>query len=396
MKKLFILTIFYTISLSGGVRTGLDMLKNENFKRLWNKNVAIVTNRTGVDSEGVSIVRLIHEHKRVNLIKIFTPEHGFTATAEGKISNGKYEKSKIPLISLYGKKRKPKKSDLSGVDLILFDIQDVGTRYYTYISTLAYVMQAAKESGLKLIVPDRPNPIGGTTVSGFVPPISHRGKFTSIYPIPTRHGMTIGEIALLFNSHFSINSDLEVIKMEGWRREMLYSDTRLLWINPSPNMKTVNGAILYSGLGWLETTNISMGRGTETPFEIFGAPFIDSGKVIKELQKFDLKDVSIIPETFTPKAKHHKYYGKNCHGVRIDLKNPKQFDAFEIGIAVITVLMKLYPEKYKISTDFGISIGSDTVLNLLKSDYSLKAIIEHDSDKLNSFMKIRAKYLLYP
>lgn len=389
---LSIIFLFVSFFLGAQVKTGLDIFSSGGFKELSGKKVALVVNHTSVDSSGKHIIDILLD-KKINVVKIFTPEHGLSGTLEGTVTDSEYKG--IPVFSLYGKNRKPDPEELKKADAIIFDIQDAGARYYTYLATLAHVLESAKTAQRPVIVLDRPDPAGGEIVSGFVPPAELTGKFTSIFPIPTRHGMTIGEIANLFNDHFGIKADLKVIKMEGWKRAMLWKDTGLKWIPPSPNLKTPESAIIYSGAGWIETADISVGRGTVSPFFIYGAPFVDGEKLKKTLSDSGIKGVSIEPLSFTPDDKNHKYYGRLCNGVKLSINDVKEFSPELYGLYLLTSLQKLYPDQLKFSGDLDLSIGARGIIEKIKSGATAPDIYKEMETSSNKFKDIRTKFLLY-
>jgi len=393
MKISTLLFIFlFHFSAYGQVLTGLDVMENGGFAELENKKVAVLTNGTAVNKDGVLILDLLKKQK-VNVRMVFSPEHGFKIDKDEAVEDGKI--GEIPLISLYGNRRKPDPALLKDIDVVIYDIQDAGARYYTYISTLAYMMEAVKKAGKGLIVIDRPVIVGGETVSGFVPPKNLAGFFTSIYPIATRYGMTVGEIATLFNDHFGIKADMTVIKMKNYSRKMLFNETGLPWVSPSPNLTSVDTALLYSELGWLETTNLSMGRGTGSPFQLIGAPFIDEKEVAKHLKKLKFKGLSIEPVRFTPQAKHHKHFGKECGGIKIKIDDRSHFEAFKLAVEFLKILVKLYPDKLQFSKEFGLMSGSAELEKMIKSGTSFEEIEKKAKDSRKEFEKIRKKYLHY-
>ncbi len=269
---------------SAKVLTGIDVLERDNFKPLAGMRIGLVTNHTGRNREGRQTIDVLNKAPGVKLVALFSPEHGIRGLADEKVSDSKDESTGLPIYSLYGETRRPKPEQLKDLDALVFDIQDIGARFYTYISTLGYLMEEAAKVKLPVFVLDRPNPIGGIDVEG---PIADSDKlsFISYHTIPTRHGLTIGELAQLFNKQRNIGADLRVIKMEGWRRAMWFDETNLTWINPSPNMRSLTEATLYPGVGLLETTNVSVGRGTDTPFEIVGAPWIQGDKLAEYLNQ---------------------------------------------------------------------------------------------------------------
>jgi len=379
------------MSLFAQVKTGLDVLVSRGFDLIAGKKVVLVVNHTARDRQGRHLVDLLLDGKKATIVRIFTPEHGFSGDREGEVSNSVYRG--IPVVSLYGAEKKPKPELLADADLILFDLQDAGARYYTYPATLAYALEAAKKAERKLIVLDRPNPTGGVVVSGFVPTADLTGKFTSLYPIPTRHGMTIGELARLFNEHFGIGATLEVVKMEGWKRDMLWSDTGLPWLPPSPNLRTPEAAIVYAEMGWIETTNLSVGRGTDTPFFLYGAPFIDGAKWAAALKKELPSGVSAAPATFTPTDRLHRHFGKECGGIRLTVKDLRA-DLFRAGLAMMRILFALFPE-FDPTTDFALSMGKEGVDKRLRKGETVKRILAEAKADCEKFKETRKQYLLY-
>ena len=392
MKQLIFLLIFIFFSLEGTVLAGLDTMESEKFVNLKRKRVAVLTNRTAVNKDGVPILKLLKKHG-INVTLIFTPEHGFKVDKDEKVNDGNL--GNIPVISLYGNKRKPDPKSLKNIDVILYDIQDAGVRYYTYISTLAYMMEAVAIAGKEIIVADRPVIVGGKTVSGFVPPKNLTGHFTSIFPIATRYGMTVGELALLFNKHFKLNATITVVKLKNYKRSMLFDETGLPWISPSPNLTSLKCALLYSELGWLETVNISMGRGTNLPFQMIGAPFIDGKKVVKELGGKKFTGLSIKAVTFTPKAKYHKHFGKKCGGIEIKVTNLKEIQGLKLGVELLKALVKLYPDNIKTSKDFALMSGSPELEKMIRKDTPFIEIEKKAKQSRKEFEKIRKKYLIY-
>lgn len=394
-KRFFALTIFillFSFSLKGAVLTGLDVMDCEKFIYLKNKNVALLANKTSINKDGVPILELLKKHG-VKVVKIFSPEHGFAVDKDEAVQNSSIDK--IPVISLYGKTRKPSPEQLKDVDIVLYDIADAGVRYYTYISTLAYMMEAVSKAGIEMIVVDRPVMIGGDKVSGFVPPKELTGFFTSIYPVPTRYAMTAGELAMLFNHHFKLNSTLTVVKMKNYNRSILFDETKLPWASPSPNLNSLESALLYSELGWLETVNLSMGRGTDTPFQLIGAPFIDEKKLFEELKKQKFTGLSIEPVRFTPKAKVHKHFGKECGGIKISITDRKNNQGFKLGVELLKTLLKLYQKQIQISKDFALMTGSKELEDLIRKNTPFQEIEEKAVSSRKEFEIIREKYLIY-
>jgi len=405
LNRLFflLLIIFISANLSatyasdtrGKVFNGTDVLKARNFDQLQGKNVALVTNHTGTDRDLNRDIDLLDAAKNVRLVKIFSPEHGIRGNLDGSVENDFDAVTNIPIVSLYGKHKKPTAADLIDVDLLVFDIQDIGTRYYTYIATMAYIMQAAQKHDKEVIILDRPNPVGGVKVEGTIPPDSLSHKFTSIYPIATRHGMTIGELAQMFNREFGIGCRLTIVPMRGWRRSMTFEETGIPWVHPSPNMKTLTGALLYSGLGWLEATNISMGRGTEIPFEILGAPWIEGRKLANKMNDYALPGIRFVPWSFTPGRPNFKYYNERCEGVKVVVYDPTALDGYLTGLYLAKTIWELYPQQYQFSAGFKILLGCAETENWLKTGVSPTEIKAQKTAALEAFKKRRMKYLLY-
>jgi uncharacterized protein YbbC (DUF1343 family) len=389
---IFFFLLFFHFCAFGAVLAGLDVLESEEFIYLKNKNVALLANKTSVNKNGVPILDLLKKHG-IKVAKIFSPEHGFHTDKDEIVQNSSVDN--IPVISLYGKTRKPSPEQLKGIDVVVYDIADAGVRYYTYISTLSYMMETVSKAGIEIIVVDRPVIIGGDKISGFVPEKELTGFFTSIFPIPTRYGMTAGELALLFNEHFKLNATLTVVKMKNYSRSMLFDETRLPWISPSPNLNSLESALLYSELGWLETVNLSMGRGTDTPFQLIGAPFIDEKKLFEELKKNQFAGLSIEPARFTPKAKVHKHFGKECGGIKISVTDRKNNQAFKLGIELLKTLLKLYQKQIQISKDFALMTGSKELEDLIRKNTPFEQIEKKAQISRKEFEKIRGKYLIY-
>lgn len=399
LATIFLMASYYSCSQTsipkGQVQLGIDVLKADNFKILEGKRIALITNHTGCDRNCISDIDLLYKASNVNLVKLFSPEHGIRGTGDGIISNEQDETTNLPIFSLYGKTKMPTPESLEDIDLLVFDIQDIGTRFYTYISTMAYVMRAAQMSDKEVVVLDRPNPIGGLKVEGTIPPDSLSNMFTSIFPIPTRHGMTIGELAQMFNREFGINCRLTVVPMQGWKRSMYYDETGIVWIYPSPNMKTLTGAILYPGLGVLETTGISMGRGTDIPFEIYGAPWINGRKLAIRMDSYGLKGVRFVAWGFTPGRKHFKYYSELCEGVKAIVYDKEAFDGYLTGLYLAKTIWELHPEEYTFTSGFKYLMGCPETEKWIKSGVSPEKIKARKTAALEQFKQLRAKYLMY-
>jgi uncharacterized protein YbbC (DUF1343 family)/CubicO group peptidase (beta-lactamase class C family) len=373
------------------VLTGIDVLERDGFKPLAGMRVGLVTNHTGRDRAGRQTIDVLRDAPGVKLAALFSPEHGIRGLADEKVSDTKDEKTGLPIYSLYGETRRPQPDQLKDLDALVFDIQDIGTRFYTYISTLGYVMEEAARAHLPVFVLDHPNPIGGTETEGPVADVE-RLSFTAYHTIPVRHGMTIGELARLFNEGRKINCDLRVIKMENYRRAMWFDATSLVWVNPSPNMRSLTEATLYPGVGLLETTNVSVGRGTDTPFELVGAPWLDGRRLSAYLNARKLAGVRFVPVRFTPAASVFK--GQECGGVNIIVTDRAQFRSVRAGLEIAVALRRLYPADWKVDDYSRLLVNQETLERLKRGD-SAEEIAVSWTSALNDFRRARAKALLY-
>ena len=373
------------------VLTGIDVLERDNFKPLAGLRLGLVTNHTGRNREGRQTIDVLNKAPGVKLVALFSPEHGIRGVADEKISDSKDEATGLPIYSLYGETRRPTAAQLKDLDALVYDIQDIGARFYTYISTLGYLLEEAAKVKLPVFVLDRPNPIGGVDVEG---PIADNDKlsFISYHTIPTRHGLTVGELAQLFNRQRKIGADVRVIKMEGWRRAMWFDETNLTWINPSPNMRSLTEATLYPGVGLLETTNVSVGRGTDTPFEIVGAPWIQGDKLADYLNQRGIPGVRFVPLRFTPKASVFK--DEQCGGVNIIITDRVAFRPLPAGIEMALALRTMYPNDWKIDGYLRLLVNADT-LERIKRGESSRDIVASWNTALQEFRRARAEILLY-
>lgn len=374
------------------VMTGLDVLQRDDFKILKGMNVGLVSNHSALNKEGKHILDLMLDSKNVKLVAIFAPEHGFRGIADSKLTDMKDETTGLPIYSLYGESLRPSPEMLENIDVLVFDIQDIGARFYTYISTMAICMEEAKKNNIRFIVLDRPNPITGLRVDGPVQDPALIGKFISYFPMPVMHGMTIGELATMFNREYGIQCDLEVITMEGWRRVMYFDDTGLPWINPSPNIRNVTQEILYPGVALTEYSNVSVGRGTETPFELLGAPWIDADALTAELQARNLPGIKFLPVHFKPSGS--KFKDEMCHGMRFILTNQSDFMPVVTGIHIMDALYKMYPDTYEIDKSSSL-VGKKAVVEMIKQRRPLEQIIGSWQEELQNFITIRNSYILY-
>ncbi|MBH0163562.1 DUF1343 domain-containing protein [Fictibacillus sp. 7GRE50] len=382
-------------------KTGLEQLLNHDMRVLKGKKVGLITNPTGVDRNLNSIVDVLYNHPDVELKALYGPEHGVRGSAQA----GEYvefyidPKTGLPVYSLYGATKKPTPEMLEGIDVLVFDIQDVGTRFYTYIYTMAYAMEAAKENNIPFVVLDRPNPLGGKEVEGPVLDPAY-SSFVGLYPIPLRHGMTVGELAKLFNKEFDIDADLKVVEMKGWKRSWSYEDSGLEWVLPSPNMPTKDTALVYPGSALIEGTNVSEGRGTTKPFELIGAPFINGDQLAEKLNKEALPGVTFRAASFTPASSKHA--GKLSHGVEIHVKDEKLFQPVLTGITLVKSIHDLYPNDFEFRAEdsrgisfFDLLTGNGWVREYIETGRTVDEIVSRYDQELEEFKDLRKKYLLY-
>jgi uncharacterized protein YbbC (DUF1343 family)/CubicO group peptidase (beta-lactamase class C family) len=373
------------------VQTGITVLDKENYASLSGLNVGVITNHSGLDSEGRSTLDLLSRAPGVKLRAVFVPEHGLSGQSEGKvISNSNFRKG-LPLYSLYGDVSRPTDKMLSGLDALVFDIQDAGARFYTYITTMAYAMEAAARKQIGFCVLDRPNPLTAAVVQG---PVMDRElkSFTGYFPLPARHGMTVGELAEMFNEENNIGARLHVVKMRGYRRTDWYDETGLHWVNPSPNLRTLVQATLYPGVAMVEGTNVSVGRGTGSPFELLGAPWINGRNLADYLNKRIIQGVRFISVDFLPSSDRFK--NERCQGVQIVLVDRQALDTAVLGVEIASALYKLHPREFQIDKTLSM-IGSKAVLQAIKEGQNPDSIIRGWQPALEAFLGLRAKYLLY-
>jgi uncharacterized protein YbbC (DUF1343 family)/CubicO group peptidase (beta-lactamase class C family) len=374
-----------------GALTGIDVLAAENFARLKGKSIGLVTNHTGRDRDGKSTIDLLHQADGVKLVTLFSPEHGIRGALDERVGDGKDEKTGLPVYSLYGPRRKPTAELLKGIDTLVYDIQDVGCRYYTYISTLGLILEAGAEHKVKVVVLDRPNPIGGMAVAG---PVRDSGEssFIGWHTLPLRHGMTVGELARMFKDERKLDVDLEVVKVESWYRGDFYDKTLLPWVNPSPNMRSLTQALLYPGIGLLETTNVSVGRGTDQPFEWIGAPWLDGRKLAAALAERKPAGVRFVPVSRTPKSSVHA--GKECGGVQIIVDDWAQFEPVRTGLTVAVELRRLYPTDWAVDRYDRLLLHAATWEGA-KAGKPVEELERGWQKDLDEFKLRRQKYLLY-
>ncbi|MCA1617925.1 MAG: DUF1343 domain-containing protein [Acidobacteria bacterium] len=373
------------------VRNGIDVLARGGFKELQNLRVGLITNHTGRDLAGRQTIDVLREAPGVKLVALFSPEHGIRGQLDDKVSDSTDEKTGLPVYSLYGETRRPRAEHLKNLDALVFDIQDIGARFYTYMSTLGYAMEEAAKARIPVFVLDRPNPIGGVDTEG---PVADDDKlsFTAYHTIPVRHGMTMGELARLFNEQRKIGCDLRVVQMENWRRGMWLDATGQTWVNPSPNMRSLTEATLYPGVGLLETSNVSVGRGTDTPFEVVGAPWIDGRRLAAHLNGRGLAGVRFVPVRFKPSASVYK--GEELGGVNVVVTDRARFRPVRTGIEMAVALRRLYPNDWKVDSYARLLVNADTLERVKRADEP-EAIERSWQPRLAEFRRARARALLY-
>jgi uncharacterized protein YbbC (DUF1343 family) len=393
--------LIFLVLVSGceaSVKTGLDNINS--YRHLFEgKRVGIITNHTAYNRSGQYIVDVFRKMGNVKVAAFFSPEHGIYGVEEDgrRIESMTEPNYQIPVYSLYGKTLKPTRQMLENIDVLVFDIQDIGARFYTYIYTMSLAMEAAAENGRRFVVLDRPNPINGLQVEGNIlkPQFA---TFVGLYPIPVRHGMTAGELARMFNEQGwlkdGVKADLVVVPMKNWRRSMWYDRTGLKFIKPSPNMVSLETATVYPGLCLLEGTNVSEGRGTPLPFTQFGAPWMDSKNLAVELNKLKLPGVRFRPASFTPVSS--KYKDQRCNGVRIIITNRDLLEPYWSGILIVNKIYQMYPDdfQWKVS-HFDRLCGTSAVREAITNRSSLEKLRENWQADMKSFLHIRNKYLMY-
>jgi uncharacterized protein YbbC (DUF1343 family)/CubicO group peptidase (beta-lactamase class C family) len=384
---------------NGTVQTGIDVLEAHNFDPLraatGKKKIGLLTNQTGIDSQGRRTIDVLAQAPGISLEAIFSPEHGVTGTLDTTdVGNSKDAATGVPVYSVYGATdaaRRPPLDVLKNLDAVVFDIQDAGARFYTYETTLGYFLEGVAKAGIELIVLDRPNPITGSFVQGAIPD-SGRESFVNYFPVPVRHGMTMGELAKLFNAERNLNARLTVVPMEGWMRGDWYDSTALPWINPSPNLRSLTEATLYPGVALVEGTNVSVGRGTDTPFELLGAPWIKATELAQYLNARNISGVRFVPVSFTPSTS--AYAGLKCEGVNIVLIERNAFEAAELGIELASALHKVYPAQFQMERMIEL-LPTRSVYDAVASGQDPRRIADDWREPLEKFLQLRQKYLIY-
>jgi uncharacterized protein YbbC (DUF1343 family)/CubicO group peptidase (beta-lactamase class C family) len=380
---------------NGTVLTGIDVLEAQDFASLRGQRIGILTNQTGVDSSGRRTIDVLAHANGVKLTAIFSPEHGVTGSLDTtNIGDSRDSATGVPVYSVYGasdENRRPSIDVLKQLDSVVIDLQDAGVRFYTYETTLGYFLEAAVKAGISIVVLDRPNPITGAFVQG---PMSEPGheNFTNYGPIPVRHGMTLGELAQMFNAEHNIHAKLTVVPMQGWMRGDWFDSTGLQWTNPSPNLRSLTEAALYPGVALVEGTNVSVGRGTDTPFELLGAPWVNARELAAYLNGRQIPGVRFVPVNFTPASSN--YANQVCRGVNVVLNDREFLDGPELGIEIAAALSKLYPQQFRMDKMMEI-LASKSVYDALARGEDPHRIELGWRDDLRKFQQVRGRYLLY-
>ena len=373
------------------VLNGIDVLRAEGFARLRGKRVGLVTNHTGLARDRATTIDLLHGAKDVELVALFSPEHGIRGVLDEDVPSSTDAKTGLPIHSLYGATRRPAPETLDGIDVMVIDLQDIGARFYTYTTTTAYVMEEAAKRKIQVMVLDRPNPINGWQIEG--PTLDADAlSFTGYFPMPVRHGMTLGELARLFNAERQIGADLVVVEMRNWKRDQWFDATGLPWVNPSPNMRNLHQATLYPGIGAIEGTNLSVGRGTDTPFEQIGAPWIDGTALAEALNARGLPGIRFYPVAFTPTSS--KYANEECRGVFMVVTGREAVQPVRVGIEIASALVRLYPAQFEAAKAERL-VGSRATLASVRSGTDPRRIAANWAGDEARWRLLRAKYLLY-
>ena len=373
------------------VQTGLDVLAAQKFAPLKGKHVGLITNHTGLDSQGRSDIELLSKAAGVQFVALFSPEHGLAGRNNENVSSSKDPTTGLPVYSLYGETRRPTDDMLKGIDTLVFDIQDAGVRFYTYTVTMAYCMEEAAKRNIAFFVLDRPNPMGGEIVEG---PMLDPDKtsFVAYMPLPVRYGLTIGELAQFFNGENHIGADLHVIAMKNWHRNYFFESTGVKWIPPSPALRTTKGSILYPGIEILQSAGVSVGRGTQAPFEEFGAPWMNGDEVASALNDRHLPGLHFSGQLFIPIS--GPYSGLRCGGVSIRVSDRFVTRAMRMGLEIAEILQKLYPQQFDTAKLVEL-VGNADTMQQLQSGVPPGKIVASWSDALATFDQARRKYFLY-
>jgi len=396
----FLLAVFVCVQLAlplcsfsqaPRVKTGLDVLVEQDFTPLKGRRVGLITNHTGVTRDGRSAIDLFAHASGVTLVALLSPEHGIRGQLDEKVAHSTDPQTGLPIYSLYGETRRLTDDMLRGIDTLVFDIQDAGVRFYTYKTTMAFAMEEAARRKISFFVLDRPDPLGGEIIEGpMLDP--DRLTFVGYFPMPVRFAMTHGELAQMFNTENKIGADLHVIPMQGWRRGMTYDETGLPWVAPSPNLRTLRAAFLYPGIEILQSADVSVGRGTDTPFELFGAPWIRSQELLSELARRKIPGVRFRPVTFTPASGLYK--DQSCQGLSIEATDRKRLRSMTLGLEIASALWKLYPRQFKLEKTITL-LGSASTVEALRRGAPPRSIVSSWSADLVRFRSLRSRYLLY-
>jgi uncharacterized protein YbbC (DUF1343 family) len=372
-------------------KTGVDVLEEQNFAPLRGKRIGLITNQTGVDSQGRRTIDVLAHADNVKLVALFSPEHGIAGQLDAKVGNTTDAATGLQLFSLYGDTRRPTDEMLQGLDALVFDLQGAGVRFYTFITTMGYCMEAAAKHKIPFFVLDRPDPLGGEKIQGPMLDPS-RISFVGYFRLPVVYAMTLGELAQMFNVENKMGLDLDVIAMKNWRRSQTFDQTGLTWIPPSPNLHTLNEAFLYPGIEILQAAGISVGRGTDAPFEHLGAPWIHSDVLLNSLTMRQIPGVSFTATTFTPSDGLYK--SEACAGVKLAITDRDAFDSIRTGLEIADALHRLYPERFEVTKLMDL-LASQTTVDALIAYQAPSGIIASWDGDLAEFRALRAKYLLY-
>jgi len=378
---------------SGAVLAGIDVLAEEGFAPLAGKRVGLITNQTGRAADGRRTVDVLAAAPGVKLVALFAPEHGLLGRVgdEGGIADSRDAATGLPVFSLYGQTRRPTGEMLAGLDVLVFDIQDAGVRYYTYSTTMAYALEVAAKRKIEFVVLDRPNPLNGVAVEGpMLDP--DRLSFEGYFPLPLRHGMTLGELARLFNESNRIGAALSVVPMQGWRRALWFDETGIAWVNPSPSLRSARANIFYPAVELLREGGVAVGRGTDAPFELFGAPWMDAEKLAAYLNAREIPGVRFEPLRFTPTEDIHA--GLACQGVRLVLTDRDALPVGRLGVELLAALARLYPNDFKLEKTIRL-VGSKKTIERLQAGDDPRDIVAGWEADLEAFRRKRARYLLY-
>jgi len=376
---------------AGRVQTGLDVLEAEKFAPLRGKHVGLITNHTGLDYQERTTINVLAHAPGVQVVALFSPEHGIAGHSDEKLNSSKDASTGLPIFSLYGDHLRPTDEMLQGIDALVFDVQDAGVRFYTYTTTMAYCMEEAAKRKISFFVLDRPNPLNGDIVEG--PMLdAEKTSFVGYYPLPVRYGLTIGELAQFYNAENHINADLHVIPMRNWHRNYFFESTGLKWIPPSPNLRTLKGSLLYPGLEILQNAGVSVGRGTEAPFEEFGAPWINGEDMAEILNAKGLPGVHFANQPFIPVS--GLYAGQRCGGVGVRVTDRAALRSMRVGLEIAATLHKKYPDHFDVSKILFL-VGNDSTIQQLQSGTPVNEIISSWAKDLAAYDATRRRYFLY-